>query len=135
MAFIIIIVNRILVIKAGLRPLMLVKLVLEADILLLAAQEDVISLGRGDRLAHHHSQLFIFVQVLKPRLPLKPDVEIPLISDKPILSLLFCWLDVEILDLRLNDKRRLSLVDRLAGLLDHHDVALIDQGSLEVLLR
>lgn len=74
MAFIIIIVNRILVVKAGLRPLMLVKLVLEADILLLATQEDVISLGRGDRLAHHHRQLFVFVQILKPRLPLKPDV-------------------------------------------------------------
>ena len=51
------------------------------------------------------------------------------------MSLLLCWLDVEILDLGLHDKRRLSLVDRLAGLLHHHDVALIDQGSLGVLLR
>lgn len=64
MASIIIIVNCFLIFKTGLRPLVVVKLVLKADVLLLAVHEYMVSLSRRNRLVHGNSELFIFVQVL-----------------------------------------------------------------------
>lgn len=62
--FIIIILNRIFVIKSSLWPLLIVILILKMNILLLATQKYIVGLSLRNRLVHNDIKLFIFAQAL-----------------------------------------------------------------------
>jgi hypothetical protein len=63
-AFVIIIVDSLLVFNAGLWSLMIAWLVLKANIVLLAVQKDVVGLVWLNGLVHNDRKLLVFVQVL-----------------------------------------------------------------------